>query len=179
MTKMTKIFIISLLFLASCAGKDYTAELEKIDSLKMVLDETELMLKEIKIDSLRSMHDVFKKNAADIKNHYYKDNQTNWEIITRYTAMKKPFRNVVEYYDNIKSELDYSHQQLDSLYHDLQYNLLPEELAHEYLTDEKNAIGELHSIVSKNLATSKVLIHDFDSLNKVTEEVLGKIKNKD
>jgi hypothetical protein len=179
MTKLPNILIICLLFLASCSGKHYTTELDKIDSLKMVLDETELMFDEIKIDSLRKMYSAWIKNAQDIKKYYSKDNEANWKIICMYTDMKKPFRSVVKYYDDFRSELVYSQQQLDSLYHDLQYDLLPENLVHEYLADEEKAVGALYNMVSKNLKSAEVLLNDFDSLNKLTEEIIQKINKKE
>ena len=176
MTKMAKIIIFTLIILASCSGNHYTDELEKIDSLKMVLNETELLIGEIDIKRLKEMHSIFKENSENIKKYYTKADEEGWEIICRYTDMKKPFRSVVEYYENFQSEIIYSRAQLDSLYHDLNHNLLNEDLVSKYLADEEKAIGSLHNMVSNNLISSEVLIIDFDSLNTLTEKIIEKIK---
>jgi hypothetical protein len=173
-------FIVSILIiLTSCSRNYHTDELQKIDSLKMVLDETELIFKEINIDSLRQLYIVFKKNTDQIKKSYSKEDDEGWNIICRYSDLKNPLRNSVEYYDNIQTELVYSHHQLDSLKYDLQNNTITSEIAKKYLNDEEKAVAALQKIISGNLATSKIIIEDFDSLNRLAENVISKCKKKE
>jgi len=173
---MTKIVFGLLIILTACTGSHDSEELQKIDSLSMVLDETELMFAEIEIDSLSKFYSVFQSNSDDIKTFYNKEDEEEWQTICRYSDLKKPFRNVVEYYDNIITELEYTRQQLDSLKFDLENNLLSEEQQSKYIADEEKAVGYLHQTVYKNLATSKVVMKDFDSLNTLVEKVIVKIK---
>ena len=172
----TKIFhlniIGTILILSSCNGNQHADKLQKIDSLNMVLDKAELIFEEINIDSLRVLFPVFQNNSEEIKKYYTKEDEEGWKVICRYTDMKKPFRNVVEYYDNIRTEINYSRQQLDSLQHDLQNNIITEDLAIKYLSDEEKAVGTLSKMILNDLATSKVIMHDFDSLNTLVEEII-------
>ncbi len=173
------LIIATVLILASCTENQNTDKIEKVDSLSMVLDETELMFKEINIDSLRQLFEIYQYNTDEIKKSYSKEDEEGWKIVCRYNDMKKPFRNLVEYYDNISSELNFSRQQLDSLKQDLQNNLITEERAEEYIIEEEKAIGYLHKMVSNNLISSNVIINDFDSLNTLVEKVVGEINKPD
>ena len=176
MTRMTKVIVSILIILTACTRTYHADKLTKIDSRNMVLDKAELIFEEINIDSLRMLFPVFQNNSEEIKKYYTKEDEEGWKIICRYTDMKKPFRNVVEYYDNIRAELNYSRQQLDSLQHDLQNNIITEELAIKYLSDEEKAVGTLNKMISNDLSTSKVVMHDFDSLNTLVEKIVGEQK---
>lgn len=171
------LFSIGISFiLTACTGNHHNDKFAKIDSLNMVLDETVLIFEEMNIDSISMLFSVFQDNSEKIKEYYTKEDEEGWEIICRYTDLKKPFRNVVEYNDNIRKELNYSRQQLDSLKYDLRNNILTEELVIRYLSEEEKAIGTLHKMISNNLSTSKIIIEDFDSLNTLVEEIIEDIK---
>ena len=175
----TLIITATILILSACTGNHQSEKLETIDSLNMVMDEAELIFDEINIDSLGMILSVFKDKSEEIKKYYSKESEEGWKVITRYTDLKKPLRNVVEYYDDIKEELQYSRQQLDSLAYDLKNNVITGELATKYLYEEEKAVGTLHKIISNNLITSKVIMHDFDSLNTLVEEIIEEIKKSE
>lgn len=165
-----------MIALLSCTGSHYTEQLDRVDSLKMVLDETELTIDEIDIDSLQILFDTWKMRSDEIKKYYIKKSEEDWKIICRYTDMKKPFRSVVEYYDNIIKEIEFTKHQLDSLRKDIESDVLTEELINKYLAEEEKAVNYLNDLAKKNLTSAVVLLNDFDSLDVLAEKVIEDIK---
>lgn len=181
---MKKYFIIVLslafpAFFFSCNESKFKTELKTIDSLNVALDSVRIKLREVDTVIIEKSYKEYLAKIAQLKNYFNdKKEDSTWQLMGSYGAIKtslKPFaKNYTEYY----SELEYSRKQLDSLKSDIESGNLEKGKIKDYTKTEAEAVSKLMTLVAASVEGAKTGLKLLDSLNPKVDKVIGRLKKE-
>lgn len=174
LTVVSAVFF-GLLIFSSCTSTEYAEEIKKIDSLLIVLDDSEVLLNKIDTNEITEHFEIYLNNLERIRDHFTdRDDEEAWSIYTRYGLLRKPLRDYRKNYHEYMGEVRYARQQLAALRDNLQRNALEPEQVEEYMHEEMTFV-EYIRLSSENLYNNTSLYHGmFIDLTPKIDSLLAK-----
>ncbi len=155
---VTAAILWPLLF-SSCTSTKYLDEVNKIDSLLIVLDESEVLLNKADTNEIAEHFEIYLNNLDRIRDHFTdRDDEEAWSIYTRYGLLRKPLRDYKKNYHEFMGEIRYARQQLHALKDNLRRNTFEPEQVEEYMHEEATFV-EYIRLSSENLYNNTSLYH--------------------
>ncbi|MFW6019475.1 MAG: hypothetical protein ACOCPM_02740 [Bacteroidales bacterium] len=173
---MQKIIIVSALaiviILSSCMDKEQKKQINQIDSLRSALDTISQDFNNIdSVEIAQNFNQLLSNN--DVFDSIPEEN-VNKELISRHREAERNLRRYMVNYDRIKSELNRSYSQLDSLAYDVRNDVIPEGKFKFYFDDEEMVTSRLREMTDYIVTTSKKELNRHDSLQNAVDEYLEK-----
>jgi hypothetical protein len=151
------IFVVTAILLVNCNFDKKHERIARLDSLQVMLDNTQKMLfNDVNYDSVMSFYNKLKINQEIIGPHIKKMNEKEKSDFFQLLSTEKQFKSFIGNYDGYKNELDYSKNQIDMLRKDVEEGNLSKEQFNEYYSSENKAIVSLfHSVKMEVYKTGK------------------------
>lgn len=167
------------LFLVNSCGSKYPKEIVSVDSLQALLNITQTELKAIDKAEINNKYSEIKENIAFIQQNY-NDTLTleMAEFLGDYSLVLKAFESVKEEYAGLEKELEFSSKQLNSLKHDLQYNIMNNDSVKIYCMREDQAVKRNAKSVQAMQTALKRNIELCDKLTPQIRRLIESIKAK-
>lgn len=175
---MKKIAFITLVFIIltqifSCKHTNREHNLAKVDSLMVVLEKADNMLKtEINYDSVTFMFNELKNIEEAISPVLIKLTQKEKSDYMQLMSSEKHFKNLIASFDKYNEELEYSKKQLQNLKFDFENRIIKKEKFNEYLETEKKAVYSLLNSLKTEVYKNKKHFERFYYFNPIVEKII-------
>ena len=171
MKRIVIIVLVSVAFFYSCMNKETKVKIDKIDSLLTQVDSLNLELKKVKIDSLKLVYSVTKKNIDFFRSTKFDmpEDKSFMKDFGAYGLVDKNLKRLLKNYKKMSEEIEYSQNQLINLRHDIKKELLTNhDTINRYILDEETALNDIRL---KLLPKIKLLNRQLNLYNKVHKSV--------
>lgn len=157
---------VLFLFLFSCKqNRDYSKEVAQLDSLAIILAESEKIL--LSADTL-----LFKRNLDSFVSLRSVSGKISGDTIHKAMAMfllsvYKHSGNILNFLQNksyLQKAITESKRRISDLKHDLINNLIEQKKAVDYLINETNAASQISEMIKKSIATANSSAAKLDSM---------------
>jgi RNA binding exosome subunit len=143
---MTKVFYLLLasLIAFSCSRPLYTSQVREIDSLLIQVDSLAQYLSHFNIDSMQVVLEETREVNNQFRNFIPETNKNEFlQDVGHYGNIHRALNKFLTARNHFQKELSFTEEQLKSLRHDLEYELLADSLAEKYLREEKDILSRL------------------------------------
>lgn len=172
-TLNTLLFVLSFGLLACNTPTDFSADLSRIDSLKMLLDNAELKLSEVNRSEIKFKYSKYKMRLNKIRATFpNKKDPGTWPIIQKYSSIKAPFMFFLKNYDGFVKDIEYSQKQLGNLYEDVENNLLTKKKINNYFKNEATHIEALIKRINEIVKNVQYQNEKYDLLDPKVIEII-------
>lgn len=175
---------ISLLTLAlllsvfSCKTSDNQISIQKIDSLLTVVQRADSLFLSIDSTKVSESFSSFEATSKEFGKYFTDEQDSNWTTITSYANIKKPLRNFLRQYPDLRHEIDYSQHQLLSLKESLKAKKIPEDSVDYYVDSETGAVFMLEQSLSFIVNDAAIELRRYDSLQPLMISLLEMYKKR-
>ena len=174
----TAIFLGFVLFI-SCGRKNNSDQLQKIDSLIVVLDELEKKIQTIDTAKIGEIYRVCNADLVFIQKNYKDTMDRELAIfLSDYHALKKSSTRLMESIVDQDYEIGYSKNQLKNLKLDLNNDLYNEDLFAEYFNSEQSAIEKMDETIQNTISWYQNAIQMFDTNSVKVKAIISDLKNE-
>lgn len=145
----------------------------------IVLDTLENKIFSITYDDIDLFYGITVSSLDSVKRKSRNGNLSREEINTLsvYTGLKKSFQNYRLFHRRFTEELEYSRSQLKNLRHDIEKNLIDEEVVIAHLQKEINAVKQFESVVNPSVTSMAENVKKFreysPDMNKLISNLYG------
>ena len=171
---------ICLLFF-SCKNKtDYSKEIFRLDSAKVVLLSAEKNLLSVDTSMLRSSYNSCAENLHSIMENFSKDTVKKKTAIFLSDAYEQ-LGNILNLLDNkkyLERTIMESQQRISDLKHDLTEDLIEKNKSAAYVVNEMNASQKIYEAVSKAIEKAKNSTTKLESLKTQISFIADSLKVK-
>lgn len=179
-----KYFIIALAIVtalaSSCNRTNYKKQITEIDSLFVILGNTEAQLKSL--DSAKVFE--YQKNSVELLSNFDESVEDTLDLqtavlVSDYAYVKKvlsKFKN--EQKEEFEKDLIFSNKQLTRLKNDLEHNALPDDSVEYYLISEAKAVESLNKMVDKTVQNVNMQLERYDSLHPMVVNIANEFTSK-
>jgi hypothetical protein len=164
--------LVLLLGLFSCTTSDNAVSIQKVDSLLTVVERADSLFLSIDSAKVAESFSSFESTSKDFGKYFTDEYDSNWTTITSYANIKKPLRNYLRQYHDLRHELDYSRAQLLSLKQSLKTDVIPEDSIEYYVDSETGAVFMLEQSLSFIVNEASMELARYDSLQPVMLSLL-------
>mgnify|MGYP006287299097 FL=1 len=117
------LFVVVVVVLSSCTSKEQKQQLAKIDTLNLTLDTISNKLETIDSAAVRKNFLTILENN-DLLDSIPVEKQDK-ELISLHRSVERTYRRYMSNATRMKTELEKSYNQLDSLSYDVKHDLVP------------------------------------------------------
>ncbi len=161
--KNLTILFATITVLASCSDHPYQKQIQKVDSLLVVVNDAEQILQNLSPNDYDGMLDTVSQDVKFIQNHYpdTMDLQTALKVDYYYRTIK----SVSKFSTTLSSqsaELQYSKSQLKNMRQDLENEILNEESFEQLYPAEGQAVGRHRESVGNLKAWHETIAKTFN-----------------
>ncbi len=134
-------FVLIALSLLSCTSEQVKNDLARVDSIATVVDQAEVKLQSIHMDSLRMRFGLYKEYAGEIETHFEElKTEESFPYFCSYRNCKKSFDLMISGYPDFREDIDSARIQLENLKHDIRKEMLEQEEVNQFiLLEAQNA----------------------------------------
>ncbi len=168
------LILLSVLIFGCNSGKKEKLVLidfsiSQADSLKDNLDKFD-------IQRLNNIYEEYKNNIDIIKNKYNIDDSVMTETVMLYSTIRKPLKNFLHSYPNLKKRINYTVKQLNDLKEGYKSGGINDSLFDRYYDVEKSALSNDKKDIEENILLINKYMMLYDSLTPSINEILSKLK---
>lgn len=178
MLRTTFFLVILSSLIAACTTSDNTREICAIDSLGMILNETEARLMQTDTGNIRKVILEVNKNLDFISEHYTDTFSRDLAFMLSDYAFtkKKMFKNFPSAYSKFMQDIAYSRLQLKTLHEDLSHHAVkPEDFPRFFIT-EQNAVFTLSNAVDNQVNIINGYMLKYDTLQVHVSALVDSLK---
>ena len=162
---------ILTILLMSCNNTNNQKFILRIDSLNMQL---ETAVEEYSIIDSTTLANIRKDVSSNCNKIDYKVDSSFNKLIIPYSQINKSIKQILKMDFYIKTELQKSRIQINTLLHDADRSLIDTTLLMQYIEDEKKAVNILIERMNFNHLRMMSETKRYDSLNPLIEEFINK-----
>lgn len=164
------IFITVLV--SACNQTHYEKQIREIDSLFVVMDETEAQLRSL--DSIRIV--TYQKSSTDLLKNFDQSVEDTLDLetailVSGYAYVKKVLTKYQNSKPDFEKDLVFNRKQLSRLKSDLEHNAIPEDSVEFYLNMEANAVTSLNKLVVSTVENVNMQFERYDSLHPLVVNI--------
>lgn len=180
---MKKYFFLPLFLLLatliSCNNtSDNPEKVKTLDSLNTELAKAETELNSLDTAGILSASEKINKNFFTLK-EYKPDTLSKEEgaVVENFLDLKIPFDTYLKKREKFMKELAYTKEQLRTLSHDLNKNLIAEEKVDEFFHTEQNKAKEILESAKLTVKTMNESLLKADTINSLVQTLISKYKS--
>ncbi|MFO8087927.1 MAG: hypothetical protein R6T91_09045 [Bacteroidales bacterium] len=159
-----------MIFLFACSSGEKKQRIEKIDSLTLTLDSVQKQISSLDSARIeRNFQEIQKTNSLFDS---IPDDKIDRELLNEQRSVERAFRAYLAKIGEIKDDLQFSYNQLDSLTHDVEKDLVPEGKFDYYFNDEAEVDRRLKNYVSAIVQETDEALIKYDSIRMKVKEHL-------
>ena len=174
--KLIPYCFIAVLFFASCSNLDISKELRQIDSLNIVIDNTEKFFELIRKAEERNKEMDFKLKTLQLK---YKDTLSFEEsqILTDYHLNRKVYEKYIKQIGKATKEIEQLRRQLTALKHDLENDLISKAEFVDFIIEEQQDIAANYNKTKEYYDTVEKYEDMYNMMTPLVDELISRIDN--
>ena len=173
------IIAFGIILTTACNQSKTKLQLAQIDSLTLLLDKTELMLKEINSDSITTMlKDVEYKNEAIYNYGHTKLSMKEHSDFFQFKDVEKLFKSYLLDHVKYNNDYNYSRKQLADLKNDVEKHTIKGNKFDEYYQSENTSISNLFNMVKSSLYKVKQSVERYKMFNPNITKLISDRKIK-
>lgn len=171
----------ALVSLYSCKPNPYNEEVKELDQLIKQVEKSSTKLVQIDTTGLAKKWQDYKENVNTITGTYKESGDTIGRelamILSEYKELKKPYSEFKDAYAQALEELKFTKNQLVTLKHDLENNILEPPVAEKMLRSEKMAATKIIEHVEQLERTDSVTQVKAGEINATIDSVITSLSS--
>jgi len=175
------ILVATSIVILSCKPNPYKEEVKSLEQLITEIEKSSTKLVKIDTAGLSQKWEDYKKNVNTITDTYKENGDTIGRelalILSDYRQLKKPYSEFKEAYTSAMNELRFTKNQLVTLKHDLENNILEPPVAKKMVESEKMAAEKIIEHVEQLARTDSVTEVREAKLNATMDSVISSLSN--
>ncbi len=174
--------VFGLMALYGCKPNPYKEEVKELDQLKKRVEKSSTKLVQIDTTGLAEKWREYKENVNIITSTYKENGDTIGRelamILSDYKQLKKPYGDFKDAYTQTLEELKFTKNQLLTLKHDLENNILEPPVAEKMVKSERMAARKIIEQVEQLARTDSVTKVKAVKLNATIDSVITSLRTR-
>lgn len=171
------LILLAIIF-SNCSLKSENTYSSSIDSLIQILHKSDTLIINLEKEEIKTYYNIIDSTIKSIKTEH--SDSLIWEdakLLSKYNRFIKSFKYHSKKTNYLKSELEYSFNQLANLKQDIINNTIPEDSIPIYYSMEVDIVAEIDSLVKSQIQFIDNKITEYKITNQEILKIIRKLES--